>query len=116
MDPQTYKFLHLVGMIVFLLGLGGAIAASKEKFKPYAMLHGIGLFVMLVAGFGMQAKLGYSIGSAGIITKLVIWLVLGVMLVVAKRQVLPKAALWTIIITLASVAAYLGLFQKALFV
>lgn len=116
MDPQIYKFLHLVGLIIFLLGLGGAIAATRETFKPYAILHGVGLFVMLLGGFGMQAKFQYDILSPGLVTKLMIWLVLGGLLVVAKRQVLPKAALWAIVITLASVAAFLGLFKVLPFV
>ncbi len=116
MDPQIYKFLHLVGLIIFLLGLGGAIAATKETFKPYAILHGVGMFLMLLGGFGMQAKFHYNIMSPGIVTKLLIWLVLGGLLVVAKRQVLPKGALWAIIITLSSIAAYLGLFKALSFV
>lgn len=116
MDVITYKFLHLVGLIVFLLGLGGAIAATKETFKPYAILHGIGLVVMLLGGFGMQAKYGYDILSAGLLTKLVIWLVLGGLLVVVKRGILPKAAIWASVIVLAGAAAYLGLTKVLPFV
>mgnify|MGYP000383259431 CR=1 FL=1 len=108
-----YKTIHLVGLVIFLLGLGGAIAATREQFKPYAILHGIGLFVMLLGGFGMQARLGYDILSPALVTKLLIWLVLGGLLVVAKRQVLPKAAIWSIVIVLAGAAAYIGV-SKAL--
>lgn len=116
MDAQIYKFLHLVGLIIFLLGLGGAIAATKETFKPYAILHGVGLFVMLLGGFGMQAKYQYDILSPGLVTKLLIWLLLGGLLVVAKRRVLPKTVLWAVIIALASIASYLGLFKVLPFV
>ena len=116
MDFLTYKFIHLVGLVIFLLGLGGAIAATKETFKPYAILHGVGMFVMLLGGFGMQAKASYDILSPALITKLVIWLVLGGLLVVAKRQVLPKGALWAIIIVLSGVAAYLGVTKVLPFV
>lgn len=116
MDPMIYKFIHLLGLIVFLLGLGGAIAATRETFKPYAILHGVGLFLMLLGGFGMQAKFQYDILSPGLVTKLLIWLLLGGLLVVAKRQVLPKGALWGIIIVLAGIASFLGLFKVLPFV
>ena len=112
MSYQFYQILHMVGLIVFLLGLGGAIAAAKDAFKPYAILHGTGLFVMVVAGFGMQAK-----GDLGfpwwLIAKLVIWMILGGMLVLAKRDALPRAAIWATVIVLGGVAALLGVTKGA---
>lgn len=112
MSYQFYNILHMIGLIVFVLGLGGAIAAAKDQFKPYAILHGVGLIVMVVAGFGMQAKgeLGFPMW---IIAKLVIWMILGGMLVMAKRDALPRPALWTVVIVLGAVAAFFGVTKGA---
>lgn len=74
------------------------------------MGHGIALFLVLLGGFGMQAKLG--LGFPGwMIAKLVIWLVFGAAIVLAKRGVITGKVAWICMIGLAIVAAYLGIFK-----
>ena len=52
MSYDFYKILHMVGIAALSLGLGGMFANSGNR-KPFAILQGIGLLLMLVSGFGL---------------------------------------------------------------
>ena len=108
MDPTIFKFVHYLGIFLLLVGLGGLIFAEKEKIKLATISHGIGLLLIFLGGFGMQGmtKIGFPVWF---IVKVVIWLVLGATLVIAKRKLLPPAATWTLVVVLACIAAWLGL-------
>lgn len=110
MDPGTYKIIHFIGLIVLFLGIGSLLAADPKKpaaFRFPAMIHGLGLLLILVSGFGLQAKLqlGFPIWM---IIKLVILLALGGVIALIKRKALPPVVIYLLVIILGSVAAYLG--------
>lgn len=56
----------------------------------WAILHGVGLLLLLVAGFGALAKLGYKGPPGWAIGKLAIWLLLGAAPVIFKKA--PQVA------------------------
>jgi uncharacterized membrane protein SirB2 len=111
MSPEIYKLLHLTGLIFLFTGIGGFLALNKEnvrhgKFAVY--LHGVGLVLLLVSGFGLVAKL--QIGFPWwIIVKVVVWLFIGGALALAKREVFPVRTVIIVSIFVGLVAAYLGL-------
>ncbi|MBT6399946.1 MAG: hypothetical protein HOK04_09175 [Verrucomicrobia bacterium] len=110
MDPGIYKIIHFVGLIVLFLGIGSLMTSDPKKpasFRLPAMIHGIGLLLILVSGFGLQAKLklGFPIWM---ISKLVILLVLGGSIALIKRRALPPIVIYILVIFLGSIAAYLG--------
>jgi hypothetical protein len=111
MDPLAYKVLHLVGVMALFMGLGMGLLTDSSGRKPGAMWHGIGLAVILVAGFGLLAKLKLGF-PVWIIVKLVIWLLLGALPVLAKRGVVPVMAAWIIALVLGLGAAYLGVYKS----
>ena len=112
MDPGIYKIIHFIGLIVLFTGLGALIASDPKKpaaFRRPAMIHGIGLFLLLLSGFGLSLSAKLEIGFPGwMLAKLVILLLLGVMIVLIKRRVIPTPLLYLLAIILGSVAAYLG--------
>ena len=60
MDPGIYKIIHFVGLIVLFLGIGSLMTSDPKKpasFPLPVMIHGIGLLLILVSGFGLEAKL-----------------------------------------------------------
>ncbi len=110
MDVLVYKLLHLAGVMALFMGLGIGLLPESAFRKPGAIFHGIGLVVILVAGFGLLAKM--SLGFPGwIIAKLVIWLLFGVLPVLAKKKVLPLVAAWISALVLGLIAAYLGIYK-----
>ena len=113
----VYKNLHLLGVFMILVALGGLIvqhmqATTRERVwrKPVAITHGIGMVLVLVAGFGMLARLGITWPWPGwVIGKVIIWLVLGLLNAVIGRAPTLAKPLWWITIALAAIAAYLAL-------
>lgn len=95
---QIYKIMHLAGISLILLGLAavlGAYANSSKinsRFRMVAFIsHGLGLLLALTGGFGMAARLGLVHGLPGwIYAKLMIWVLLGLAISLAKRK-----AQWT---------------------
>lgn len=107
MDPLTYKIVHYVGIFILMFALGSLFTKYN---KGAVMGHGIGLFLILLGGFGMQAKM--SLGFPNwLIVKIVIWFIFGAAIVLAKRGLLKGVAAWVVMVGLATVAAYLGLMK-----
>jgi hypothetical protein len=112
----VYKNLHLLGVFMILVALGGLIlqqiqATTREQVwrKPVAITHGIGMVLVLVAGFGMLARLGITWPWPGwVIGKMIIWLVLGLLVAVIGRAPALAKPLWWITIALGAIAAYLA--------
>ncbi|MES2745379.1 MAG: hypothetical protein V4655_08120 [Bdellovibrionota bacterium] len=115
MSFDFYKVMHFFGLFMVFSALGGQIAIAlnggDSKQQParkwIGIYHGLGLFIMLVAGFGMIAKA--SIGFPGwIIGKMAIWIILGGIGAVAARKKNLAGMVWTIVILLGLTAAYLA--------
>jgi len=105
MPYETYKLLHLVGLVTLFLGLGGILAHGGKSFS---LLHGVGLVLLLVAGFGMQAK--GNLGFPGwMIAKIGIWVVIAVIPVFVKRKALPLTVAALAVIALAGTSAWLAI-------
>ena len=123
MDVLIYKVMHLVGIMVVFLGLGGAIIRSANNANRgrmiAAMTSGIGLLLILVSGFGMKARYegaGMEIGWAlWIVLKILIWVAIGASLVFINRKPRLALLLWICLIVLGGLAAYLGIYKTAAF-
>ena len=85
MPIHVYQFLHYAGILLVFTSLGavalhvlsGGTKDSNPMRKLVAITHGVGLVLVLVAGFGMLARLGIHSMPGWVIAKLVIWLFLG---------------------------------------
>lgn len=122
MSLAAYKVLHILGMLFTFIALGGLLLASRtggervEDRKLAGMLHGIGLVILLVTGFGALARLGMSnpgIWPLWMWVKMVLWLVLGAALVLIKRAPGMRTLLWILLPILGAVAAYMALYKPA---
>jgi hypothetical protein len=77
--------------------------------KPVAITHGIGLFLVLLGGFGMLARLGIHWPWPGwVLVKVVIWIILGALGAVAARKTTLAQPLWWMTIVLGGLAAYVA--------
>jgi len=117
MSPQAFLVIHLFGVFMVVTSLAAAAMLAMSvgsKNIPHrrwlSLIHGLGLLITLIAGFGMLGMLhlgfpGWAVG------KLVIWLLLGGAIAVVLRK--PSwGMLWlTMVILLATCAAYLAVFK-----
>lgn len=122
MSYETYKVIHLIGAFLLLATAGGvalhaANGGTRENNtlrKLVGALHGVALLILLVAGFGLLAKLGIKhdwIFPGWVWTKLVIWVVFAIIATLPYRKPeLARLFLWLLPL-LGGVSAYLAIFK-----
>jgi len=116
---ELYKWVHIAGILMVFLAFGGAIfkdttpaVTPDSSRRVLSILHGVGLLLVLVAGFGMLARLGLTSEIPGWIwAKLGIWLVLGAWIALSLRKKLPRSVLIAGAIGLGVAAAALALWK-----
>ena len=122
MSLAAYKVLHVLGILFTFIALGGLLLASRtggervQDRKLAGMLHGIGLVIILVSGFGALARIGMSNPGGWPLwmwIKLVVWLALGAALVLIKRAPGLRTLLWILLPVLGAVAAYMAFYKPA---
>lgn len=116
MPYEIYKLLHVIGLLLLFLGMGGQLlGADSERGrapKVTTILHGVGLLAMLVGGFGMMARLGVQWPWPGwLIAKLGVWLVIGAFPVAVRRQLVPQGPAWLVVFLLGALAAWLAIIK-----
>lgn len=121
MSLTTYNLIHLTGLAALLVALGGmaGITAAGQDLKGSGQkallmsLHGAGLVLMIVAGFGQLARLGVAHaplpGWAWM--KLVLWIVVGLFPLWLRKS--PKIArlLLFVLPLLVFAGGYLALYR-----
>lgn len=112
-----YKIIHLVGVLMVFLALGGvATNAINGGIKnhswriPIAITHGVGLLLSLIGGFGLLARLGIVHGGlpGWVMAKLGIWILFAALIGVVSRKPNWSKPIWPLIIVLGATAAYLA--------
>lgn len=115
LSSATYQLFHVLGIILVFMALGavslhamnGGTRDSNTARALVAITHGVGLLLILVAGFGMLARLGMSGGLPGWVwMKVLVWLLLAGLIVVPYRKPEWSKAIWFAIPILGVVAAY----------
>lgn len=118
---EVYKVVHLLGMFMLFTVLGGiALHAvnggtrqSNTGRRLVAIMHGLALFVILLGGFGMLARLGLVTGMlpGWVLAKLAIWIVLPVLGMMAYRKPAAAKALLVAMPVLGGLAAWIALYK-----
>ncbi len=95
MSYEFYKVLHIVAALILFAALGGVAVhainggprASNAARRLLALLHGSALLVLVVAGFGLLARLDLMAGGLApwVYGKLALWLVAGALLTLPGR-------------------------------
>ncbi|HEV8344705.1 MAG TPA: hypothetical protein VGR30_20285 [Candidatus Binatia bacterium] len=113
---QVYKLVHLLGILMLFLSLGGLILYANDgsgrkhpRHKLLFLTHGIGIFLAVLGGFGLLARLGILWPWPGwVAAKFTIWMVFaGLPALVIRNPSWTKTFWWTIP-ALGGTAAYLA--------
>ncbi|MHB1192168.1 MAG: hypothetical protein ACYC6F_03900 [Longimicrobiales bacterium] len=110
-----YKTVHFIGVFALVTALTASLARASAGVggaegdpwrKRLAIAHGVALFLVLLGGFGMLARLGMSVtGWVG--AKLLLWIAVGGLIALRKN---PAAAGWGLVLVpmLAALAGWIG--------
>ena len=119
---EHYRILHLVAVIVLFSALGGAsvlamTGGATERTatrRVISGLHGLALLIVLVAGFGLAARLDLATGGLPpwIWAKLGLWAIAGGLLALLYRKPASgRVVLLVVLPLLAAAAAWLAVFK-----
>ena len=119
MSYPVYKIIHLVGVIMVFVSLGGLVlhminqGDAKFKNRRFVMItHGVGMAVALVGGFGLMARIGITTSwPLWLWLKLAIWFVLGGAIAFILRKPSLAKLNWALLFVIAGVAVYLANFK-----
>lgn len=113
---QLYGIIHITGIFMVFLAYGGLIVRSaigsenKDIRRMGAITSGIGLILILIGGFGLQARLNYG-WPLWILVKISVWFILGFLLVLINRKPQLSQILWWSTIILGLVALLMAVLK-----
>jgi hypothetical protein len=122
MAINVYKLLHFVGILLVFTALGGQIlfvwrGGTRDDAgarRTVAITHGVGLLLLLLGGFGMHARLGYTGFPFWFGAKVGVWAALGATMMVPWRYPHLARRLWIVVPLLGAVATALGVWKPTL--
>jgi hypothetical protein len=102
MPYPVYKLIHFLGLIMVvgalvaaaMHGLRGGTKADDQYRKSTRVVHGIGMFLLVLGGFGLLARIGVMHGGfpMWVNVKLVLWLLFGAAIALPYRGRGPARA------------------------
>ena len=113
MSLEFYKILHIFSVMMLFTALGTVAAAGTTgdgRLRRLAgVAHGVALAIILVAGFGLLAKLRMFGSIPGwVLIKLGLWVLLGLAVVPLRRLTEWTVWLWPLIPVVGGLAAWLA--------
>ena len=113
---QLYNLLHILGIILVFMALGalcfhGANGGTKDSNKVRGLVmgsHGVGMLLILVAGFGMLARINQGM-PGWLHPKLLIWVLIGAAPVILNRKPEWGKLMWGVLPLLAATSAYFAI-------
>lgn len=108
-----YKILHLFAVLLLFTSLGTLAAAGGDgagRLRRLAgVAHGVAMAIILVAGFGLLARLGLFGSIPGWAwLKIGLWLLLGLAVLPLRRRPEWAVWLWSLIPVIGGLAAWLA--------
>jgi hypothetical protein len=115
---NVYKLVHILGILLTFTAVGGlslhalngGTKATNAGRRLVTLSFGVGLFLILLGGFGMLARLGIGL-PVWIWVKIAIWISVGGLLAVPYRKPELARAVWLGSVALGIVAAWIGLYK-----
>ncbi len=121
MSTELYKILHLGSLFFVFASLGGMVLASRAGAvsaatrKLVAITHGVALFLVFFAGFGLLKFVQVSHNPATwplwLWAKFAIWLFLGAALVLVRKKPQLSTFFWIGLPLLGFVGAWLAFYK-----
>ena len=109
-ECNFYKTLHIFSLLLVFLAIGQMITSKDKSYKLPYMMHGIGVLLVLVAGFGMLAKLKIGF-TTWTYMKLGTWLAVAASPGFVKRAPFRKPLMSLIILAIGLFGVYTAIYK-----
>lgn len=117
-----YKIVHILGIALTLVALGGmtvhalngGLKVENAARKLLIGMHGFGVFLILLGGFGLLARIGFAHGSGfplWLWVKLGLWTAFAVIAALPYRRPDAGKALLVSLPALAAAAAAMAVYK-----
>jgi hypothetical protein len=117
-----YNVVHIVGIVLAMSALGataihalnGGTRQTNRARALVAALHGVGVLLILVGGFGMLARLGFRHGAnfpGWLWVKLAVWVAVAALVVVPYRRPALAKPVYVALPILGGLAAYMAIYK-----
>jgi uncharacterized membrane protein len=117
-----YNVVHIVGIILVMSALGataihavnGGSRQTNRARGLVAALHGVGVLLILIGGFGMLARLGFMHGAnfpGWLWVKLAVWVTIAALLAVPYRKPSLAKPVYLALPVLGGLAAYMAIYK-----
>jgi hypothetical protein len=116
-----YKLIHLFGIFLMFASLAGLAVytanggtkANNVLRKHSAIAHGVSMFLILLGGFGMLARLGITHfpWPVWVYLKFAIWILFGGMVALVARKPTIAKVMWLLMPFLGVLAAYIAIMK-----
>ena len=118
LSHSVYNVVHVFSVFLLFVALGGLFLhainggtkESNQGRKLVVISHGVAMVLILVAGFGMLAKLGAGFPGWAI-AKFVLWVLLGAAVAIPYRRPELARPLWLLAPVLGGAAAWLAIYK-----
>jgi hypothetical protein len=116
MSYELYKILHVSAVLLLFTSLGTLAAAANSdsgRLKKLAgIAHGIALTVILIAGFGLLARLSLMASiPIWVWLKMGLWLALALIVMPLRRKPEWATALWLMVPVLGGLAVWAAVWK-----
>mgnify|MGYP001824207953 CR=1 FL=1 len=116
MSYELYRTLHIIGIVLLFSSLGALAAIggrTDDRLRGFAaIMHGVAVAVILIAGFGLLARLKMFGGfPIWIWIKLGIWLTLAMTVLPLRRKPELASRLFLVFPLLGGIAAWLAVYK-----
>ena len=118
---ETYKVLHILGVLLAFATLGGlaltmangATRSTSSVRRLIAITHGVATFVILLGGFGALARLGVMHGNlpGWVLVKLACWAVLAVLVAIPYRKPALARTIFWLLPVLGGIAVVMAIYK-----
>jgi uncharacterized membrane protein len=117
-----YNVVHIVGIVLVMSALGataihalnGGTRQTNAARGLVAGLHGTGVLLILIGGFGMLARLGFQHGAnfpLWLWVKLAVWVTAAALLFVPYRRPALAKPIYLALPVLGGLAAYMAIYK-----
>lgn len=101
MPVLTYKVIHIIAVFLLIEAFSDLMSDSPKRLAQ--MKFGVASLLILIAGMGMVAKMGFSIMEPWVFAKLILWVLVSATVPMIAKRFPALKRIWRVLFALSLV-------------